>query len=105
MRKVAILAVCGFLRGCAGNETHLNPLTKGGQHLCLYLSFHFEHYFPRLKKFKLSAHLDTLGSVDISTGPDKRGDKTQKSEITGSQLLETREDTTIPFYLVDKIFN
>ena len=46
-----------------------------------------------------------LGSVDISTEPDKRGDKTQKSKITGSQFLETRKDTTIPFYLVDETFN
>ena len=47
----------------------------------------------------------SLGSVDISTEPDKRGDKTQKSKIADSQLLETREDTTIPFYLVDETFN
>ena len=46
-----------------------------------------------------------LGSVDISTEPDKRGAKTWKSKIAGSQLLETREDTTIPFYLVDETFN
>ena len=46
-----------------------------------------------------------LGSVDISTEPDKSRDKTQKSKIAGSQLLETREDTTIPFYLVDETFN
>ena len=32
---------------------------------------------PRVKAY-------VLGSVDISTEPDKRGDKTQKSEITGS---------------------
>ena len=47
----------------------------------------------------------TLGSVDISSEPNERADKTKETQVVLCQLIKAREDSSIVLDFIDEAFN